>query len=189
MKKFQQILMAFAAMIIGFSSCGDDDVDQAMVLSGEWEGDFGMSYCIDWHGEEIWFDADYSVLTFIPAYDLATHGTGYEMDYYMYGPYESEFFKFRWKVDGGEVIIKYYDPSLNDLYINNYYMDNDYFGGRFQESGMKFKLFKRKDFYDWTPWLEKDHSYKYRNDWTRSRTVQENDEDDLVIKYRGLRKK
>jgi len=161
-------MMAIAAsMMGGFTSCERDiDLDEAMVLSGEWQGNFCMSYCTtDRHGVEVWYDADYSRLVFEPNYDYATRGTGYEVDYYMYGPYESEYFAFRWRIRDGRIIINYLDNPELDVYISDYHIDNDYLWGHFTESGKKFQLYKRFDHYDWTPYVNNDHAYNCRDSW------------------------
>lgn len=169
MKKtgFWAMLAIAASMICGFSSCErDDDIDEAMVLSGEWQGNFCMSYSTtNRYGEVIWFDADYTRLVFEPNYDYSTRGTGYEIDYYRTGPYESEYFAFRWRVRDGKIIINYLDNPELDVCIREYHLDNDYLWGYFTESGMKFQLYKRFDHYDWTPYVNNDHLYVDRPGW------------------------
>ena len=84
MKKIYSSLMMIAVALFTaftFSSC-DDDVEEAMILSGEWTGDFGMyyEYRNPYTGQWMDFDADYTNLVFYPAYEYATHGTGQQVD-------------------------------------------------------------------------------------------------------------
>lgn len=177
--KFFAMMAIAAGMIGGLTSC-DNDWDEAMVLSGEWQGNFCMSYCTtNRYGEEVWYDADYSRLVFEPNYDYATRGTGYEIDYYMYGPYESEYFAFRWKVSDGRIIINYLDAPELDVYISEYHIDNDYLWGYFTESHKKFQLYKRYDHYDWTPYVNNDHLYTNREGLNGAPTSRTETRDEL----------
>ena len=110
-----------------FTSCFDRmDVDQSMALSGQWKGDFGMFYdYIDGHGRRYTFESYNTYLTFIPAYSHANYGRGTQVDYYDYGPYEYQYYKFSWSVENGYIYLSYdYDHEL-DVRISNYRMTND----------------------------------------------------------------
>ena len=78
MKKLFFILSVALVAMVGFSSCNSDDENEARVLSGEWEGDWGM-----WYEDEdgYIYDADYSYIKLVPYHHYATHGIGYQ-DYY-----------------------------------------------------------------------------------------------------------
>ena len=155
------MLSAFA-----FASCQDiEDIDQSMVLSGEWRGDFGMYYnYVDRYGRQYTFDCYDSRLTFIPAYSQALHGRGTQIDYYDYGPYEYQYYKFNWQISNGNLYITYeYDHEL-DTRISNYRMTNDYFSGVFSSTGTSFRLYKLADYYNWTPYVNI-YGYGSRYDW------------------------
>lgn len=156
----------FMMAVLSFSSCIDmEDTNKSMVLSGEWRGDFGMFYDYrDNNGRVYTFDSYDTYLTFIPAYSYANYGRGTQVDYYDYGPYEYQYYKFRWSVENGYIYLTYdYDPQLNTR-ISNYRMTNDYFSGTFSESGTSFRMRKLVDYYNWTPYV---NSYGYwdRNNW------------------------
>lgn len=161
----------FAVIIImmsafAFTSCLDfEDTNQSMVLSGEWRGDFGMYYnYVDGYGRQYTFDCYDSYLTFTPAYSYATHGRGTQVDYYDYGPYEYQYYKFSWSVSDGNIYLTYdYDHQL-DVCIRNYRMNNDYFSGTFSISGTSFRLRKIADYYNWAPYVSI-YGYYDRLDW------------------------
>lgn len=161
-------LMSFILMMaaFSFSSCIDpEDEYQSMALSGEWRGDFGMYYdYIDARGRRYTFDSYNSYLTFIPAYSHANYGRGTQVDYYDYGPYEYQYYKFNWSIENGNIYLSYdYDHQL-DTRISNYRMTNDYFSGTFSSSGTQFRLYKVADYYNWTPYVNV-YGYGNRYDW------------------------
>ena len=152
-----------------FSSCDYiEDTRQSMVLSGEWRGDFGMYYeYVDGYGRHYTFDSYDTNITFIPAYYYAHHGTGTQVDYYMYGPYEYQYYSFRWSISDGIIYLTYdYDHEL-DTRISDYHMTNDYLTGVFSASGTSFRLRKIVDHYDWTPYVDA-YGFSSRNNWGRS---------------------
>ncbi|MBQ9171325.1 MAG: hypothetical protein IJ219_08715 [Bacteroidaceae bacterium] len=157
------LLIMMSALFL--SSCRDMDTDQSMALSGQWRGDFGMFYdYIDGHGRTYTFDSYDTRLTFVPAYDYATYGRGTQVDYYDYGPYEYQYYKFSWEIRNGYIYLTYdYDHQL-DVRISNYRMTNDYFSGVFSNSGTRFNLRKMVDFYNWTPYVNI-YGYRDRNNW------------------------
>lgn len=159
-------ILLFMMSAFAFSSCQDiEDTNQSMALSGEWRGDFGMYYdYIDGRGRHYTFDSYDTRITFIPAYSHALHGRGTQVDYYDYGPYEYQYYKFSWSINNGSLYLTYdYDPEL-DTRISNYRMTNDYFAGVFSSSGTSFRLYKLADYYNWTPYVNI-YGYGPRNDW------------------------
>lgn len=156
----------FLMSAFAFTSCVDmEDTNQSMALSGEWRGDFGMYYTyVDGRGRHYTFDSYDTRLTFIPAYAHAQHGRGTQVDYYEYGPYEYQYYKFSWSVNNGNIYLTYdYDHEL-DTRISNYRMTNDYFSGTFASSGTSFRLYKIADYYNWTPYVNI-YGYGSRYDW------------------------
>lgn len=166
--KGHYFLIAIILMMsaFAFTSCVDmEDTSQSMVLSGEWRGDFGMYYTyVDGRGRHYTFDSYDTRLTFIPAYAHALHGRGTQVDYYEYGPYVYQYYKFSWSVNNGNIYLTYdYDHEL-DTRISNYRMTNDYFSGTFASSGTSFRLYKIADYYNWTPYVNI-YGYDSRDYW------------------------
>ena len=160
MKKLFFIMSVALAATFAFSSCNSDDEDEAMVLSGEWQGDMGMWY-EDEYGDQ--WDADETYIRLVPDHTYATYGIGYQEDYYRHGPYKYLWYKFYWKVIDGVIYFTYpYDPNL-DTEIYDYRLTNDYFKGYYGDSRNRFSLYKISDFYYWTPtvYVESDY-YAYQ---------------------------
>lgn len=165
-RKYLAMMAAAISMLGCLTSCMDDDTEEAMALSGVWKGDFGMSYTYEYRGHVRTYDADFTRVEFVPAYQYATHGEGYQYDYYVEGPYEYQYFEFEWHIKNGCISLEYYGRENSDLntYLNDYHMDNDYFSGYFP-GGMKFRMYKVADHYDWTPYVNID---RYpRENWDR----------------------
>ena len=151
--------------VFSLSSCMDEDTEQSMALSGQWRGDFGMYYdYVDGHGRRYTFDSYDTRITFTPAYSYALYGRGTQVDYYDYGPYEYQYYKFSWRIKNGVVYLSYdYDPQL-DTRISDYRMTNDYFSGTFSSSSTSFRLYKIEDYYNWTPYVDL-YGYEDRYEW------------------------
>lgn len=167
MKRLYSLSVAICLACAGFfTSCVDvEDTNQSMVLSGEWRGDFGMYYTYVDRGRSYTFDSYDTYIRFVPDYRYANHGTGTQVDYYEYGPYEYQYYRFTWSVNNGIINMYYeYDPDL-DTRISNYHMTNDYLTGTFSSSGTSFRLYKVVDFYSWTPYVNT-YGYGSRNDWS-----------------------
>ena len=167
MKRHYSFLFAFLmASICMFTSCVDiEDTNQSMALSGEWRGDFGMYYTyIDSRGHEYTFDSYDTYIRFIPDHAYANYGTGTQVDYYEYGPYEYQYYHFTWSVNNGVINMYYdYDHDL-DTRISNYHMTNDYLSGNFPFSNSSFRLYKVSDYYCWTPYVNT-YGYGARIEW------------------------
>jgi len=157
MKKFFAMMTMMLSLVAGFSSC-DDDVEEAINLSGEWEGKFGMYYMT---AEGHTYFADNTVLYFEPAYAYATHGTGSEFDYYARGPIEFEYFAFTWEVNNGVISLTYKHHHELDVQLHDYNISRYYFTGYF-ESGTRFSLDKTYDYYDWDGYSDCDYYYHDR---------------------------
>lgn len=156
MKKHFVILLAALAVMAGFSSCSSDpDEDKAIALSGEWEGNWGM-----WYEDEFGhiFDADYSYIQLIPDYAYATHGIGYQEDYYSWDTrgrvmsyYRYLWYRFDWEIKNGVLYLTYYHDRSLDTYIRDYRLSNNYFSGYFGRTNNTFRLAKLSNFYNWRP--------------------------------------
>jgi len=164
MKKLFLLMSVVLATMVSFSSCNDsDDQKEARVISGEWQGNWGMWYEDDYGYR---YNATSTYIKFIPDYSGATHGWGKQEDFYNYdttGRYRSAYkylyYKFEWSVRNGILYIEYpYDSEL-DTYIRDYSLSNDYFSGYFGNSNTRFRLSKLSDWYYWTPdvYVESDY--------------------------------
>ncbi len=78
------LAVMFSAIAV---SC-DEDVMQATVLSGKWQGDWSMYYQYEYRGRVYTFNCYDTRIEFFPDYALATSGYGRQIDYYDLGPYE-----------------------------------------------------------------------------------------------------
>lgn len=164
--KLMGILFTLFALA-GFTSCDcfNDETDQAMALSGEWRGDFGMYYVWEEYGQLYTFDSYDTEIVFYPAYDFAHYGWGRQIDHYNAGPYTYQYFEFKWELRGGNIYLTYpYDHDY-DTVISDYRMTNDFFTGYFVNGTTPFKLHKVTDYYDWTPYVNYNHSYGYNVGW------------------------
>ena len=164
------MVLSLVASVAMLSSCEYiEDGQKAMVLSGEWRGDFGMYYdYVDRYGHQYTFDSYDTYITFVPDYDHAHHGRGTQVDYYANGPYEYMYYHFSWSVEGSIIYLWYDENPDLDTRINDYHMTNDYLTGVFPYSGTKFRLYKLTDYYDWTPYVNT-YGYYSRNNWSASR--------------------
>lgn len=142
------LAVMFSAIAV---SC-DEDVMQATVLSGKWQGDWGMYYQYEYRGRVYTFNCYDTRIEFFPDYALATSGYGRQIDYYDLGPYEYQYYYFHWSIRNGIVSLYYpHDPSLNTS-ISEYKMTNNVFTGYFINGYDRFNLRKWEDYYDWTPY-------------------------------------
>ena len=79
MKKAFSLLsiIAMAGLCLMFTSCSDDDTEEAMHLSGQWQGDWGMYYGYTYpNGDYVEYDSYDTDIIFDPDYEYATHGYG-----------------------------------------------------------------------------------------------------------------
>lgn len=174
MKKLFFILSVALVAMVGFSSCNSDDENEARVLSGEWQGDWGM-----WYEDEdgYFFDADYTYIKLVPDHHNATHGIGYQEDYYSWDDthtvrsyYDYLWYKFEWSIRDGIIYLTYYDDLDLDTFIRDYNLDNNYFSGYFGDSHKRFRLSKLTDYYWATPtmWIVSDwYGYDVYYDYSK----------------------
>lgn len=156
MKKVLFLMFVAFATMVSFSSCTSDDEREAMALSGEWEGDWRMWYK-DTYGRI--HRAEYTYIKLVPDYSYATHGYGYQEDYYKTGAYRYLWYKFDWSVKDGVLYLRYRHDSELDTFIRDYKLSNDYFSGYFGESSSYFRMRKLSDFYEWTPEIYVESDY------------------------------
>ena len=143
----------------------EKDTDDFKNLIGQtFEGDFGMYYEYEYQGRVYRFDSYDTRIVFYTDNEYATYGYGKQVDYYEYGPYAYQHYRFRWYISNGDLILEYpYDPSLNTV-IHDYHMYSDRFYGYFGTSNAKFYLCKATDYYDWGNY-NGDYYYDPRDNW------------------------
>ncbi len=150
-------LLLLMAALVGLASCevyyndpydpyypggATGDRQRANVISGEWQGDFGMYYTVvhPYSGQRITFEADHSYVLFQGDYYGASRGWGKQIDYYSTGPYAYQYYQFRWEVRNGVLYLTYpYDSNLN-VAIYDYYLSGSTFTGRMGDSNFAFRL-------------------------------------------------
>ncbi len=148
-----------------FTSC-DEDRDLSMVISGEWYGDFGMSYDAMVYGRPMTFYATESRVVFYPHHNYATYGTGTQVDFYANGPYESIYYRFRWTTRNGVIYLTYpYEDSYLNTEISDYWLSDSRFEGFFGWTDSRFCLHKISGYYDWSLYYNDyghyDRNYRY----------------------------
>lgn len=153
-------------MTAGFLTSCEEDNKLAFRLEGGWRGDFGMNYTIEYRGRQYTYDSYDTYLVFYndgPFY--SSHGWGKQVDYYEYGPYEYQYFSFKWSIHNGIIHITYpRNPGL-EVTIYDYKMSWGHFTGWFGNSDISFDLRKLSDDYDWDYYVN-DYSYGYNGTWS-----------------------
>ncbi|MBQ2535289.1 MAG: hypothetical protein Q4D25_04660 [Bacteroidales bacterium] len=159
-------IIAVAGLCMMFTSCSNDDTEEAMVLSGQWQGDFGMYYGYTYpDGFYDEFDSYDTDLIFYPDYDYATHGYGYQVDWYSnvpnangnVSPYSRLSYRFNWSVVNGRINLTYPGYPEYNTTIRDYRLNNNHFTGYFGNTDSYFDLIKIADYYSWY-----DYDYLYR---------------------------
>lgn len=172
MKRIKNLmLLLMAVFACGMMTSCDEDLHEAMAISGEWRGDFGMFYVYTWQDargriHEETFESYDTRIVFYPHHDYATYGTGTQVDYYDYGPYSYQYYHFTWRVDNRILYLYYpYDHEL-DTYISDCTLSESrgLFTGYFANTNNRFTLYKMSDYYDWSPYRN-DYGYYDRFDW------------------------
>lgn len=183
MKKVKFYLFAMMAiMSCGmFTSC-DEDVEEAMVLSGEWVGDFGMNYTDRYGNTYECYDTN---LRFYQYNSYSRSGRGEQVDfYYDEDPYRwggrhdhrflymKQYYRFEWTISNGVIHLRYpHNPQLNiDIY--DYRLTSRYFDGYIGDSRTPFSLDKLVDF----GWNEYDrygdfYEWNYWDAWSKKNNI------------------
>ena len=142
----------------------EDTKDLKKIIVNAWGGDFGMYYEYEYQGRVYRFDSYDTNIVFYLDHDAATYGYRKQVDYYEYGPYAYQHYRFRWHISSGDLILEYpYDPSLNTV-IHDYHAYSDRFYGYFGTSNTKFYLYKLTDYYDFVNY-NGDYYYDPRSNW------------------------
>lgn len=164
MKRIKMWTMLLLAVItMGLVSSCSEDREVAITLSGEWEGDFGMYYT---YGGRT-YDSYDTYIVFYPDHEYAKKGYGIQEDYYKYGPYRRQYYRFYWRVSGGDIFLEYpRDPELNTV-IRDYKISERRFTGYFGSSSSRFYLDKLSSPYDWRH-CDDDYGYDMYPYYTRA---------------------
>lgn len=160
MKQTSKFFTFIAILLAGlsFTSC-DDDVERATDLSGAWTGDMGMFVAVEYrNGRVVEYDAYRTDIEFTPHSEYATHGEGYQVDYYPRScPYRYTCYYFQWSIDRGVIRLRYYDDACLNANITNYTLNGRIFDGWIGNT--EFTLDKTYDYYHWDRY--------YNVDWSR----------------------
>lgn len=171
-------IIAMAGLCLMFTSCADDDTEEAMVLSGQWQGNWGMYYGYTYpDGFYDEFDSYDTDIIFYPDYDYATHGYGYQVDWYdrrpnangNISPYQRLSYRFNWSIINGVINLTYPGYPEYNTSIRDYRLNNSHFTGYFPNSSEPFRLNKIQDFYSWYDYdnLYRSYGYVYLEwDWS-----------------------
>lgn len=147
MKKTSTLLgiLTLLGLCMVFTSCSKDE-KIAIRISGEWEGDWGMSY-VDKNGYN--HDSHYTAIKFYPNEKFDTEGYGYQEDYYDEGPFKKLGYYFEWRVDKKILYINYPGYPEYNAYIHDYKLKKKHFTGYFGNSNTSFDLIKLEKYYKW----------------------------------------
>lgn len=132
-----------------FTSCMSDDAEEAMYLSGQWTGNFGMFYNYEYRGEIYQFNSYDTDIVFYPDYQYATRGYGEQVDYYYEGPYEKMCLRFYWEINRGVIYLDYPRYPEYTTQIRDYSLTDASFRGYFVNGTNEFRLRKIAGYYDW----------------------------------------
>lgn len=152
MKKISTVLsmILISVMVLSFSSCDSDDVDEAYNLNGYWKGQITGNYYTDRYGNEgaTYYDSE---ISFSQDGDFSNGGTGYEMDYNQDDENDNTYSEFDWAVRNGNIYISYADGY--DVIIYDYELYDGYFRGSMENAKngnhlADFNLIKTSDW----PW-------------------------------------
>lgn len=165
MKNWMTIIILI--MTMGMMTSCDEDNKIAFKLDGEWRGDFGMNYTIEYRGRMYTFDSYDTYLVFYNDGIASTHGWGKQVDYYEFGPYEYQFYRFNWHIRDRVLYLEYpYNRELNTR-IYNFKMSFSHFTGWFDGSDVYFDLRKLNSNYDWEIYHD-NYAYGDRYNWNWS---------------------
>ncbi len=126
-----------------------EDRHEARTIDGSWTGYIDTYYHDRWG-----LTGDSYRTTMYFERENAYGGWGYEVDYDINSRYNDYYYcEFRWEIYHGNICVRYAD-SWNDVYINDYYLSNNYFEGYMDDgtnSDIVFKL-AYDGCFDWGYW-------------------------------------
>lgn len=167
-------LLYHSALCLGLLCCGmltltscDEDIADAVDLSGEWEGNMGMYYTDD-YGKT--YDAHNTYIAFYPDYEYATHGYGEEIDYFLERsgcPIYYQNFYIEWRIRDQVLYLTYPGAPELDIALYDYRFIKSRTRLLFTIHDVPYELRKLSDFYhnDWYWWDHDDNIMRHNNDY------------------------
>lgn len=155
MKQIFTYTAMFMMMMTLFTSCDREfwedmeDRNEARTLDGTWTGYIDTYYYDRWG-----LTGDSYRTTMYFERESAYSGWGYEVDYDLNSRYNDYYYcEFEWDIYKGSIRIRYAD-SWNDVYINDYRLNNNRFEGYMDDGTSKDILFRLTydNRFDWGYW-------------------------------------
>jgi hypothetical protein len=126
------VLLSLATLSL--SSCDDEEI--ARTLEGTWKGDMYISS--EWDGR--YYDATYTEVTFLKDPYAFSSGTGYWVDYYSDAPWDYVANHIDWRVDLGDIHVKFIEEGTS-IQISDYRLDDNRFSGYIYDHGNKVAFY------------------------------------------------
>ncbi len=170
MKKIKNLATKAMALIcvclcgVLLTNC-NDDLQRTRALFGEWRGYWGMYYEYEYRGRVYVFDSYNTDLVFYPNSQYATYGDGYQVDWYLKGPYSRISLHFLWEVRNGRIYLTYPGNHMYDTDIYDYFLNDFEFYGYFGNSNERFDMVKLAQ-YNWAPYFGHEYYYWTYDDWS-----------------------
>jgi hypothetical protein len=132
MKKlfFRLMVAMIGLMSVSLTSCDDEEI--AKTLEGTWKGDMYISS--EWDGR--YYNATYTEVTFLKDPYAFSSGTGYWVDYYSDAPWDYVANHIDWRVDLGDIHVKFIEEGTS-IQISDYRLDDNRFSGYIYDHGNK----------------------------------------------------
>ena len=118
MKKlyFRLMMVMMGLVTVSLTSCDDEEI--AKTLEGTWKGDMYISS--EWDGH--------------------SSGTGYWVDYYSDAPWDYVANHIDWRVDLGDIHVKFIEEGTS-IQISDYRLDDNRFSGYIYDHGNKVAFY------------------------------------------------
>ena len=167
-------LLYHSALCLGLLCCGmltltscDEDIADAVDLSGEWEGNMGMYYTDDYGNT---YDAHNTYIAFYPDDEYATHGYGEEIDYFLQSsgcPIYYQNFYIEWLIRDQVLYLTYLGAPELDIALYDYRFIKSRTRLLFTIHDVPYELRKLSDFYhgDWYWWDHDDNIMRHNKDY------------------------
>ena len=134
-KQFFLLMVAMMGLIsVSFTSCDDEEI--AKTLEGTWKGD--MYVTSEWEGK--YYEAIYTEITFLKDPYAFSSGTGYWVDYYSDAPWDYVANHIDWRVDLGDIHVKFIEEGTS-IQISDYRLDDNRFSGYIYDHGNKVAFY------------------------------------------------
>ena len=113
MKKmyFRLMMVMMGLVTVSLTSCDDEEI--AKTLEGTWKGDMYISS--EWDGH--YYNATYTEVTFLKDPYAFSSGTGYWVDYYSDAPWDYVANHIDWRVDLGDIHVKFIEEATTDSQV------------------------------------------------------------------------